>query len=85
MQIRLLGANQRFPFQKYLVIIDYLSYLCYQIRQNLLLHQLPNSADPARGIKITIHSKKKSASEHLFLVLQVVTNRGLYSVPGRTK
>ena len=32
-----------------------------------------------------IHCKKKSTSEHLFLVLQVVTNRGLYSVPGRTK
>ena len=34
---------------------------------------------------IVIHSKKKSTSEHLFLVLQVVTNRRLYSVPGRTK
>ena len=31
------------------------------------------------------HSKKKSTSEDLFLVLQVVINRGLYSVPGRTK
>ena len=25
-----------------------------------------------------LHSKKKGTSEHLFLVLQVVTNRGLY-------
>ena len=30
-----------------------------------------------------VHSKKKSTSEHLFLVLQVVTNRVLYSVPGK--
>ena len=29
--------------------------------------------------------KEKSTSKHLFLVLQLVTNRGLYSVPGRTK
>ena len=36
---------------------------------------------PVQGI----HSKKKSTPEHLFLVLQVVTNRGLHSVPGRTK
>ena len=29
---------------------------------------------------------KKSTSKHLFFfVLQLVTNRGLYSVPGRTK
>ena len=34
---------------------------------------------------VSIHSKKKSTSKHLFLVLQLVTNRGLYSVPGRTK
>ena len=31
------------------------------------------------------HSKKKSTSKNLFLVLQNVTNRGVYSVPGRTK
>ena len=32
-----------------------------------------------------VHSKKKKLSKHLFLVLQLVTNRGLYSVAGRTK
>ena len=33
----------------------------------------------------TLHSKKKSISKHLFLVLWLVTNRGLYLIPGRTK
>ena len=32
-----------------------------------------------------VHSKKKSACKHLFLVLQLVTNRELCSVPGKTK
>ena len=32
-----------------------------------------------------MHSKKKKYFRAPFLVLQVVTNRGLYSVPGRTK
>ena len=36
-------------------------------------------------IMLATHSKKKSSSKPLFMVLQLVTNRGLYSVPGRTK
>ena len=32
-----------------------------------------------------VHSKKKSSSKHLFSVLRLVANRGLYSVSGRTK
>ena len=36
-------------------------------------------------IKENPHSKKKKYFRAPFLVLQVVTNRGLYSVPGRTK
>ena len=36
-------------------------------------------------IQSEIHSKKKSASEHGLLELQIVTNRGLYLVLGRTK
>ena len=41
---------------------------------------LTTSCPPCLGI----HSKKKKYFRAPFLVLQVVTNRGLYSVPGRT-